>query len=167
MEFLNPDNAMKYAKAAAEELKDSPLRAALNTAVTKSARLVQRIDRVDAYYYIVTLHVGARDTARVIVDAFDGKTREIGGVTESHASLPPFIAESDAMGKLFSESRITPKWEINLRTGLVGLHPVLVWRPCRESASPLMPFYQFSVGNAFVYLRVDGRLCATLTTGPA
>ena len=48
------------------------------------------------------------------------------------------------------------KWEFEFRREHVGLHPVLVWKPCRQSPSPFLPFYQFSVGGSFEYLRVDG-----------
>jgi hypothetical protein len=53
-----------------------------------------------------------------------------------------------------------------LRPGTVGVHPVLVWKPSAESPSPWLPFYQLSVGDQFVYLRVDGRLVDRLRLTP-
>ena len=72
-----------------------------------------------------------------------------------------------------------PKWDdpkaktrpeaglLRIRKELVGQHPVLVWRACMESSSPFLPFYQFSIGNSFVYYRVDGLFCERLTIAPA
>jgi hypothetical protein len=54
-----------------------------------------------------------------------------------------------------------------VRDGLVGEHPVLVWKPCLQSRSPFLPFYQLSVGDSFVYYRVDGERFSKLTTRPA
>ena len=50
------------------------------------------------------------------------------------------------------------------REGAIGEHPVLVWKPCVQSRSPFLPFYQFTVGDSFVYYRVDGERFDALTT---
>lgn len=168
IEILNTDRIIQSARNAVDKMKESRLRVALTGATTKTPTLVQRIDREDSYYYIVTLGVGTRDTARIIVDAFDASTHEIAGVTEENASLPRMLETRDAMDRLFIvANECKPKWETPMRRGLVGLHPVLVWKPCQQSSSPFMPFHQFSIGTGFVYLRIDGRLSAGLTTGPA
>ena len=41
--------------------------------------------------------------------------------------------------------------------------PFLVWRPCRESWSPHLPFYQITVGDYRLYVRLDGEVFTRLT----
>ena len=166
MELLNHDQALKYARAGADEFKDSPLRVAFNRAVPKDPRLVQRIDRNDSFYFIVSFTIGDRETSRVILDAFDGTLEEAAGIEKEGESLTPYLTEREAMSTLFVESSAKKKWETTLRQGTIGLHPVLVWKPCRQSSSPFMPFYQFSTGRSFVYLRVDRQLSEALTNSP-
>jgi hypothetical protein len=49
--------------------------------------------------------------------------------------------------------------------GTYCIPPVLVWKPCRESWSPHLPFYQIVVGPHVLYLRLDGQVFTQLTTG--
>jgi len=166
-EMLTTDRTFQIARDAAKQYSESRLKVAFTSATPQEKWLVQRIDREDSFYYIVSYNVSARETARVIVDAFDGKVGEASGITREDGELPRYLPMSDAMNRLFTESNRSAKWEIKMRSGLIGLHPVLVWKPCVQSSTPFLPFYQFSVGESFVYLRVDGKLSARLTTGPA
>ncbi len=130
--------------------------------------LVQRLDRDDDYYYVVPFHIGTRETARLIVDGRTGAFTQGGGVESEGQSLTPWVAPAsllaDRAGRSFDLPHVK---ERIVQPGTVGQHPVLVWKPCHQSSSPLMPFYQLSVGDQFVYLRVDGILFEALTVGPA
>lgn len=165
--LLTSDKAIEYARAAARDFAESRLKIALQSAEPQAATLVQRIDHKDAYYFIVPFNIGSRETARFIIDAFGGKLTEASGITESAKSLPRYLSSQDALDRMFTAraaSRL--KWEFEFRREHIGVHPVLVWKPCRQSPSPFWPFYQFSVGGSLVYLRVDGALFNTLKPGP-
>ena len=49
--------------------------------------------------------------------------------------------------------------------GTYCIPPVLVWKPCRESWSPHLPFYQIVVGPHVLYVRLDGQVFTQLTSG--
>jgi hypothetical protein len=164
--LLTSERAIQVARAAARDFSESRLKVALHSAEPKSPTLVQRIDRKDAYYFIVTFNIASRETARFIIDALSGKLTEASGVTESEKSLTRYVAPHEAVDRMFTaRSASKMKWEFECRRETVGLHPVMVWKPCRQSASPFLPFYQFSVGNSLVYLRADGHLFSELKTG--
>jgi len=38
---------------------------------------------------------------------------------------------------------------------VVCISPTLVWQPCWESFSPHLPFYQFTIGDHKIYVRVE------------
>ena len=167
--LLTSERAIQYARAAARDFSESRLKLALQSAEPKSPTLVQRIDRKDAYYFIVPFTIGSRETARFIIDGFGGKLMEISGVTDSEKSLLRYLSPQEALDRML-RARVANKkmkWQFEFRRELVGLHPVLVWKPCRQSASPFLPFHQFSVGDSLVYLRVDGQLFSELKTGKA
>jgi len=50
-----------------------------------------------------------------------------------------------------------------LRPRTYCISPTLVWRPCRESFSPHLPFYMITVGEQQLYLRIDGEVFTKLT----
>ena len=166
--LLTSDKAVQFARAAARDFSESRLKFALHAAEPKSPTLVQRIDRKDAYYFIVSFNIGSRETARFIIDGFGGKLTEASGVTESEQALPRYVTSDEALDRMLRVRTASKmKWPFEFRREHVGVHPVLVWKPCRQSASPFLPFYQFSVGDSLVYLRVDGQLFSALKTGRA
>lgn len=71
-----------------------------------------------------------------------------------------------AYGLQRAERYTVPAEEIRLhvRPGAYCLAPTLVWKPCRESFSPHLPFYQFNVGDHKLYVRTDGEVFTHLTT---
>ena len=165
--LLTSDRALQFARDAAREFTESRLKIALDSAEPKWHTLVQRIDRKDSYYFVVTFNIAGRETARFIIDAYSGKLTEASGVTESTKSLQRYVSSQDALDRLITARAASKiKWEFEFRRECIGLHPVLVWKPCRQSPSPFLPFYQFSVGGSLVYLRVDGELFSALKTGP-
>lgn len=167
-DLLTPQDAVRRATEQVSSLRESRFRIALHLAEAKTARLVQRLDRDDDWYYIVTFEVTDHETARVMIDGFDGRLRQVAGISREGEALPPFVPAPAAMNRLMSDSDQGSEWlAFRVRPGTVGEHPVLVWKPCGQSSSPFLPFYQWSVGDSFVYYRVDGRMFDALTEGPA
>jgi hypothetical protein len=165
-----PDiDAIKFAREAGAELADSTwLRYGFAAAEPSNALLVQRLDDRDSYYYIVTFTSGDRATARMIIDAHDGAYGEVSAIQEQGQALPPYIARRSGAERLIATSdRVTHELQYQIRAGTVGEHPIPVWKPCGESSSPFLPFHQYSVGNSFVYYRLDGLRFDQLTEGPA
>ena len=166
--IIPPEQAIQRATEQLGALRTSRLRAAVQAVEAKVALLVQRLDDPDLYYYIVTFQGAAKETARVVVDAFDGTFRQATGIEREGDSLAPYVPPTAALSRLQSEAEIAPDaLRFRVRAGTVGQHPVLVWKPCKQSTSPFLPFYQLSVGDSFVYYRVDGKEFDALTESPA
>lgn len=165
--LLTPTQAVQFAQTAAQDFTESRLKVSLHLATANAPTLVQRIDRTDSYYFIVPFNIASRETARFIVDGFAGKLKQASGVYKEGLSFEPYVSQPEALDRLIAaQSASKLKWEFVFRRELIGQHPVLVWRPCRQSPSPFLPFYQFSAGSSLVYLRIDGQLFGRLTTGP-
>ena len=166
--IIPPEQAIHRAAEQLGPLRTSRLRAAVQSVEAKVAYLVQRLDDPDLYYYIVTFQGSAKEMLRVVVDAFDGTLRQASGIERDSDSLLPYIPAPAALARLHSNAEMAPdSLRFRVRTGMVGQHPVLVWKPCKQSTSPFLPFYQLSVGDSFVYYRVDGLEFDALTEGPA
>jgi hypothetical protein len=165
-----PDiDAIKFAREARAELADSTwLRHGFAATEPSHALLVQRLDDHDSYYYIVSFKSGDRETARMIIDAHDGHYSEVAAIQEQGQLLPPYVSRRASAERLLSASeRVTHELQYQIRAGTIGEHPIPVWKPCGESSSPFLPFHQYSVGNSFVYYRLDGLRFDQLTEGPA
>jgi hypothetical protein len=166
--LINSELATRAAIAHVATLTDSRLRMAFHLAEAKVAYLVQRLDRQDSWYYVVTFGAGDRETARILIDAFDGTLGEATGISKEGDSLKRYMSAPDALTRLLAKTEHGSDWlPFRVRGGTVGEHPVLVWKPCGQSSSPFLPFYQLSVGDSFVYYRVDGEMFDALTEGPA
>src|SRR5262245_23330407 len=94
--LLTAEQATQFARSAANDFLESRMKVALNTAQATSPRLVQRIDRKDDYYFIVPFTIGPRETARFIVDGFDGSLVEASGVATSDAAMPRYVAATES-----------------------------------------------------------------------
>ena len=168
--LLLKEEAMKLAEAAIAMFREKKgrLQVAFTGARAADALLVQRLDDRDRYYYICSFTNDKGETARVIVDAHDGTFEEVSGIQEHGHLLPPFVSSTAGLERIQAEAAKTADaLRYHVRPGTVGTHPVLVWKPCGESSSPFLPFYEYSVGDSFVYYRVDGRRFDVLTSGPA
>ena len=162
------DPTSAAARAAKDLLRQSPRwNAALESAIPGRPLKVQRLDLDDDYYHIVPFTRGGRLTARLMIDERESRFVEATGIETAGQSLPPYIDLAPRLEEAYGRTLDLPHVRKRIiRPGTVGLHPVLVWKPSAESSSPWLPFYQLSVGDEFVYLRVDGRLTDRLRTGP-
>ena len=166
--LLVPDVAIQRASTAVEIFKESRLSFAFKAAQPRTSTLVQRIDLKDSFYFIVSFQESAgREAARIIIDAFDGTLIEASGIIDASDSFDSWVSQGEALDRMLAVREASKVMlDVPFRREFIGVHPVLVWRPCRQSLSPFQPFYQFSVGGALVYLRTDGVLFDRLQLPP-
>lgn len=126
--------------------------------------LVQRLDRLDRYYYIVPFVRGrTRATAFATVDATQGGYRQCAGV-----SVPQLIAPRTTPTALLKrhvgQSYQLPgeRGALFVRRTAATVYPLLVWKPCVESLSPYYPFHMIIIGDHRLYIRTDGRVFTEL-----
>lgn len=168
--MIPPASAREAAERAAAALLQSSARwrASLESKGADTPLLVQRLDRYDDYYYIVPFKRGTAETARLTIDAASGRFMEASAIDQEGESLPPYHPPLSAFGERYGRPLdLRSVRNRVLREGTIGQHPVLVWRPCKQSTSPLLPFYLLSIGDRIVYWRVDGEMFDELTEGPA
>ncbi|MEA2329360.1 MAG: hypothetical protein QOE68_4319 [Thermoanaerobaculia bacterium] len=134
--------------------------------------LVQRLDRPNDFYYLSRWEQDGRISAMIDVDARLG-------VFKSVRVLDEPAREDWAIGrhaKSIQEavlSRITDHtFDLHDEKGRFRIYPeaiciprALVWKPCRESWSPHLPFYYVVAGPHALYVRIDGQVFTHLTSG--
>lgn len=164
--LIAPEDALDLAARGLEAHLRSNLQCnltpALKGARPVSAHLVQRLDRQDEFYYLVTLHQGDRPSAIVRGHALFGTFQ--GALSLTGVERSPIIEREAALAAARhavidlgdGSGRLT------LREGAFSLYPIMVWRPCQESRSPYYPFYQITVGAATIYVGYDGRVYPAL-----
>jgi len=122
---------------------------------------VQRLDKEDELYFIVTAKRNGREpTARFALDGATGHLLEAAAIAKPRGALSTFC---DPMAVIASRHRSTEA-PAATRIELIGRHPTLVWKPCRQSTSRLLPFWQLTVRDSLVYVRVDGQIFGRLVT---
>lgn len=135
-------------------------------------QLVQRLDKPHDFYYLAPWEQDGHITGFVDIDARFGffksarvfsepaETWLIGGRSSEH------ILEILAR-KLDNQIFELPneKGRFKVFPGTYCLSRTLVWKPCRESWSPHLPFYQLAIGGHMLYLRIDGHIYTQLTSG--
>ena len=159
--LLQVDLALSGARAGAVELlKSDRWQVALKEAVPESPLLVQRLDREDRFYYIVSFKRASGATCRMLVDTASGEYTEAGGVESGGATLTSWIQAQTWLASIGSGSRVAFRSGATrtLRPEAITIGRVLGWKPCRESSSPFKPFYLIYSGLDIFFLRVDGKL---------
>ena len=141
--------------------EDCLLNDAVRHARPRAAHLVQRLDRQDEFYYLITVHQDGRPSAVV---RGDGRFGVFQGALALSGDRPPII-ERDAAVEAARQATID--WpdgsgRIALREGGFSVYPNLVWRPCQESRSPYYPFHQINIGGRAIYVGYDGRVYPAL-----
>lgn len=130
--------------------------------------LVQRLDRRDTFYYIVPMK-GKKKAIPVLVcvDARFGHYQQAarisdpGGNALANLNFDPKAILSKVLSQPIDLGR---RGKIQLRAEGCVLYPTLVWRPCRESMSPYLPFFLVISGDLRIYVHVDGRVFTKLHT---
>jgi hypothetical protein len=132
-------------------VKQERWKVALTGALPDLPALVERLDRPQQYYAIVAFRVGRRLTARIRVDAHDGRPGAAMGIDAPARSLSPFRTADDASAAFAGDP------------GLVSVDPFLVWRPCPQAPNAFMPLYRVRQRTALRFYRIDGEIFDTLT----
>lgn len=130
--------------------------------------LVQRLDRVDSFYWIVPVGDPERGTpAAVSIDARFGDYRQAIGLRSGNSNVWRAM-EVEEVHKRVTDRRFElpdRMGRLLVRPEAMCVHPTLVWRPCLESLSPFYPFSMITVGAWRLYVRIaDGAVFTQLTT---
>ncbi|HSY89524.1 MAG TPA: hypothetical protein VLA85_23380 [Verrucomicrobiae bacterium] len=157
--------ALELAERGLEEhglAAEGALAKSLSKARASEAQLVQRLDRPDDFYYLVTLRRGKTATAVARIDALHGTFQGVHALSGARHS--PIIDREAALQAARANliDLEDGRGRIPLREGAFCLYPTLVWRPCRESRSPYYPFHQITVGGSIIYISYDGRVYPAL-----
>lgn len=148
-------DAKEAASAARGALRDlhgpghDAARAALANGDVESAFLVARLDRPERSFYLAPW----RDKSGVVLVA---QVDAASGALSSVAVLPEPVDDV-----VISKERARSL--VMARRGLVSGDPQLVWRPCRESTSPLQPLYRVPIEGGAAYVAMDGTVHDRLT----
>jgi hypothetical protein len=128
--------------------------------------LIQRLDRLDTFYYLVPMGFRRRVIALVCIDARFGDYLQAARLPSRRnafrdLNFDPQVAVQILLARPIDFGR---HGRLKVRKQAYALYPTLVWRPCRESMSPYLPFFMATVGNRRVYIRVDGAVFPRLHT---
>jgi len=135
-------------------------------------QLVQRLDRPNDFYYLAPWE---RDGAIVGIVDIDARFGFFKSVRILSAPAKVWLMGSGS-GKRLTEALTRKindktfelpyeKGRFKVYPGTYCIPPVLVWKPCRESWSPHLPFYQLVIGGNLLYVRIDGQVFTHLTSG--
>ena len=128
--------------------------------------LVHRLDRPLSFYAIVPFEKGGRVQAQAMLDPYSGELLGAGASEELAKSLAMATTADDAIRRVAGKYFDLPGERPHLRLRREGLSaaPTLVWKPCRESLTPYMPFTQVTYGKHTLYVRTDGKVFTSLTS---
>jgi hypothetical protein len=129
--------------------------------------LVQRLDRLDSFYYIVPVARERAVTAAVSVDARFGEYRQAIALPKPSPDAFRVLDEESTLRRVLNQRfELTgAKGRLLVREEAVCVYPTYVWRPCRESLSPFYPFRMVTVGDDRLFIRIDGPIFTSLTLG--
>lgn len=130
-------------------------------------QLVQRLDRVDDFYWIVPCGRGEQVTSVVNIDARFGTYLQARALPKGGHPALLTLDDKEIEDHVYGGTHELPGrlGELRLRPNIACISRNWVWRPCRESLSPYYPFKLISYGAYRLYLRSDGRIFTRLTDG--
>lgn len=129
--------------------------------------LVQRLDRLDTFYYVVPIMGATGVPAAVSIDARFGEYRQSVALHGGERSVIPELFDQTKARGLVAGRLIDleePLGRLLVRPEAMCVQPTLVWKPCRESFSPFFPFWMITVGGHQIYVRTDGAVFTALHT---
>lgn len=154
-------------------LKDSEFGGpALKSGSLGTPLLVQRLDRPGDFYFLTPWQRSGKIVALIDVDARFGVFKSIRVLSAPAQDWAmPITSTKGVKDSIVSslDNRIfdlpEERGRLRIYPGTYCIPPVLVWKPCRESWSPHLPFYHIVVGGHSLYVRIDGAVFTQLTTG--
>jgi hypothetical protein len=159
MSVIGPPEILERARSEAKRLSESTRwKAAFKDTVPETPLLVQRRDKTDADFYIVSFRSGPRVTARLRINGHTGRYAEAIGIDKVGDKLKPYYTIDQAQRQMVTLKKATAK-------GPLAIDPFPMWRPCAQSLSAFLPFYRFWGPGKELYFRVDGKLYSALTYG--
>jgi hypothetical protein len=140
---------------------------ALRRAKFAEGVLVQRLDLADTFYWIVPATEGSLNTLAVAVDAKSGLYMQSAVRANPEVNLLQFRSGEEVAKSIIGTVVELPDGGVRVpvRREALCQYPTLVWRPCRESLSPMYPFHMFTIGSERIYVRIDGAIFTSLHTG--
>lgn len=166
--IISPEDAKENAVKAIEQYefnKEEFLLGVLDGAVPEKTMLVQHLDFEDEFYYIVQMISPNKEIAALVsVDGKDGKFNQAGFAQKDKPIYCDFI-ERNAIPEILGKKIPLPGKDeyLYVHPETVSVYPTLVWKPCAESLTPYLPFFQVLIKDKLVYVRVDGKLFTELT----
>ncbi|MEB3361000.1 MAG: hypothetical protein VKI42_02615 [Synechococcaceae cyanobacterium] len=172
--LISAKQTLELASAALNDyrLQESELGASFREGRLGRPVLVQRLDRPNDYYYLTPWEQSDGIMGFLDVDARFGVFKSARAF--SHPERELLIGARSSRGLLEAITRRlnhktfelpNEQGRFKVFPGTYCIPPVLVWKPCRESWSPHLPFYQIVVGPHVLYVRLDGQVFSQLTTG--
>lgn len=137
----------------------------LKRAQAAEPMLIQRLDRLDSFYYIVPVQEAPGVTPLVVaVDARSGEYRQSAISRADSGGIFSVLGRKASSERVIGQTVELPNQmgRLLVRPEAVCQYPHLVWKPCRESLSPFFPFHQFTVGDHRIYVRSDGAVFTQL-----
>ena len=165
--LLRPRDAIKFSQKGIDAyglMEDKRVSRILRDAKPLEPQLVLRRDRSNSYYYLVPW---GTDRGSRVMTRVDARFGTFSGIRLLHKQISNEFLTREAAFKLVANRRIRLPGErgsVKVFPEAVCVSPTLVWQPCWESWSPNLPFYQVNVGAATVFVRIDGKVFAALTT---
>jgi hypothetical protein len=155
----------KAANAAVKALKDHGLteqpflKEILQDVQPAEPVLVRHLDRKNAFYYIVPMVAKEKNIhALVSIEGTDGNYKQASFAKDvKNPIIFRPLSEKDILDLL--------RKQLNVKDKKIVISPHLVWMPCMESFSPYLPFYEVTIGDYQVYVRIDKQIFTKLTTG--
>ena len=127
--------------------------------------VIHRLDRPRRFYVRVPFGVGPNVTAEVLVDGSSAEMLTARAAEDMDRPMAPMISAEAAIAKVAERRYDLPGQRPQLRVRREGLFaaPTLVWKPCKESLSPFVPFRRVIYGDQSFYVRADGEVFTKLT----
>jgi len=149
-DWITEEAAVESSRRGLLVSRDPAMARASHDAEPSAPLLVERLDKPGVAYYLVPWMIETRTAIAVQVDALTGVNL---GITLFSKETPaPFLKPEDALARV---AREFPGRELG--------KPKLVWQPCRESTSPVYPFFEVRLDSRNVYVRMDGSIFQKLT----
>lgn len=151
--WIDPDDVVGIAKTGIRNYgldRDPLVATTIQKGYPLTPLLVERLDRHEQAYYLIPWLVTEGVVFIAEVDATSGIM--LGATTFPKPAPSPFLTTEEAfdiVGLKFPQHAIG--------------EPRLVWRPCRESTSPIYPFYQIPFDKGVLYVNMEGSIFTELT----
>ena len=126
---------------------------------------VQRLDRLDDYYYLIPQVTGRGLTNAVVaVDARFGDFQQAISLPEAEEGFLRFPDRDVIFEQVVNRQFEVENFQgyIHIREETVTIPEIWFWKPCLESLSPFWPFKMIISGGQRLYVRLDGQVFTTL-----